>query len=725
MGPGARLAIFCLAGFAVSPAGAATSWIAHYVPVGAPGSTRSSGSAQRVAVDAAGNVFVVSNGESSGQPQTCVFKLNPQGTQSGQYCFLNSWMEPATVAVGPDGNPVIAETVAPTGSLQLVSPLISQAGPAAGFVMKLKSDLSGIIFSTLLGGTIGGSVGAGTNLSALTTDQNGNIYVAGWTADANFPVSTGAYQTTPPARALPAFVTAISSAGDRILWSTLLGGPPPSCTNCNAGSATVSALAVDAAGAVVIAGSATTEQMPVTPGVIGPTCQCGTDPTATAFLAKLTSAGTQLVWATYVNNVSVSAIALDGSDNVIIGGQAFTGFTATSGVVQPAFPGGPQTQSGFAYYTAAGFVAKINPSATQYLFATYLGGNNFQRGIGSYEMGAATNGVTGVTLDAIGTIWVTGGSLPSELPVASSVPILGTNYVIGLTADGSKVTSAITVPEAGAGLGIANSMLGPVALGKSGSTLMPVSTLPSLAGIANSAGLTASGSVAPNEIVSFYGEGLGPSTAVSGDVISGVLTTSLGGVQVEFDGVAAPLLYAGPNQINAVVPSGVAGQSSTTLTIVTPTGSITGIVLSVASSYPEVFASPGPGNAAYAINQDGTLNSSTNPAAQGSIVSVWATGGGASGNPEVDGAITGSNVYSLPLPLVVGNGFPGAVSIGPALPIPAPQVSYSGDAPDLVKGAIQVNFQIPQYPPPASPGAAEFYLQIGNALSDPFTVYIQ
>jgi len=338
--------------------------------------------------------------------------------------------------------------------------------------------------------------------------------------------------------------------------------------------------------------------------------------------------------------------------------------------------------------------------------------------------------VTGMALDTQGTIWVTGGSLPSELPVPSSVPILGSNYIVGLSPDGSTVTAAMTVPEGGAAQGIAISPQGPVALGKSGSTLIPVSAMPALAGIANSAGLTASGSVAPNELISFYGEGLGPSTALSGQVVNGVLTTSLAGVQVQFDGVAAPLLYVGPNQINAVVPSGVAAQSSTTVNIATPAGTITGIVLSVAPSIPEVFAYPPPGNAAYALNQDSTLNSATNPAAQGSIVSVWATGGGLTGNPEADGTITGATVYPLQLPLSVGNGFPGALGFGPGLPIPSPQVQYSGDAPDLVKGAIQVNFSIPQYPPPASGaaaslGAAQFYLQVGSALSDPFTVYVQ
>jgi uncharacterized protein (TIGR03437 family) len=142
----------------------------------------------------------------------------------------------------------------------------------------------------------------------------------------------------------------------------------------------------------------------------------------------------------------------------------------------------------------------------------------------------------------------------------------------------------------------------------------------------------------------------------------------------------------------------------------------------VVPSIPEVFAYPPPGNAARALNQDGTLNSITNPAAPGSTVAVWATGGGAPGNPEADGAITGATVYPLPLPLSVGTGFPGAVSIVPVLnPVSVPQVQYSGDAPSLVKGEIQVNFQIP----PQAAGAFQFYLQVGDAVSDPFTVYVQ
>ncbi len=657
--------------------------------------------------------------QSPGQPQTCVFKLDPQGNQQAQICFATGGYVTGAAA-DAQGNLVIAGTTSSPASLQLVSPLISNTGSEAGFIIKFNSKLTQIIFSTLLGGTTAGSIGVGTTVQALALDPSGNIYVSGWTVDGNFPVTTGAYQTTPPADAIPAFVTEISSAGDKMLWSTLLGGPK-ACTSgstCgNPGSAVIFAMAVDSTGAVVIAGSMNNEQVPVTEGVLGATCVCTAN--QSAFLAKVAGGGTQLAWATYINYASVRTVAFDAGDNVVIGGQAYTGFMATSGALQTTLPAATGASD-------AGFVAKIEASAQHYLFATFLGSGNFQQNISTYGILSGANGVTALTLDASGTIWTTGGSAPSTLPLPGSVPILGTNYVIGLSPDGSSLTSATTVPEGGAGLSIAISPQGPVALGKSGSTLIPSpGATASLAGIANSAGLTATGSVAPNELVSFYGTGLGPSPGRSGVVVNGVLTTSLGGVQVQFDGVAAPLLYAGPNQINAIVPSEVAGQSSTTVAIVTPAGKLGGIALSVVPSIPEVFSYGPPANAAVAVNQDWTLNSATNPAAQGSIVTVWATGGGLTGNPEADGAITGLKYYPLVLPLEVGSGFPGLVSVAPIPVNPTPQVQYSGDAPELVKGTIQVNLLIPQYPPPATAGALSFYLLVGGVLSDPFTVYVQ
>ena len=83
------------------------------------------------------------------------------------------------------------------------------------------------------------------------------------------------------------------------------------------------------------------------------------------------------------------------------------------------------------------------------------------------------------------------------------------------------------------------------------------------AGVVNAAGYQ-SGVVAPGEIVSIFGENLGPATLTGLTLdAKGRVSTTLGGVQVKFDGIAAPLIFVQKNQVSAVVPYEVAGHSST------------------------------------------------------------------------------------------------------------------------------------------------------------------
>jgi hypothetical protein len=84
-----------------------------------------------------------------------------------------------------------------------------------------------------------------------------------------------------------------------------------------------------------------------------------------------------------------------------------------------------------------------------------------------------------------------------------------------------------------------------------------------------------------------------------------------------------------------------------------------------------------------ALNQDGSVNSRTNPAHVGDIVSLFATGAGQTSPDGVDGLIP---TDSFPIPLL-----PITVEVGG---LPA-KVLYAGAAPYLVSGLIQVNAQIP------------------------------
>jgi uncharacterized protein (TIGR03437 family) len=223
-------------------------------------------------------------------------------------------------------------------------------------------------------------------------------------------------------------------------------------------------------------------------------------------------------------------------------------------------------------------------------------------------------------------------------------------------------------------------------------------------------------------LVSLFGVGLGPAEALGGMVVNGALTDSLGGVQVLFNGAAAPLLYVGPTQINAIVPSAVLGQDTASVQIVTPNGTLTGPTLSVVPSEPEVFQNGPPmpgGGTAVALNQDGSLNSASNPAAGGSIVTIWATGAGESPGDLAPGSVaTGFWMPALPVSVLNEsdeNGGQGIDSLA---------VLYAGDAPGMVTGVLQVNFQLPTENF-LKVGQLTCQLQIGIAVSGRFSVYVQ
>jgi uncharacterized protein (TIGR03437 family) len=249
-------------------------------------------------------------------------------------------------------------------------------------------------------------------------------------------------------------------------------------------------------------------------------------------------------------------------------------------------------------------------------------------------------------------------------------------------------------------------------------------------GVGNAAGNSVSNAIAPYELISLYGLGIGPQTTAGAQVVSGVVTNSLEGVQVLFDGTPAPLLYVGPTQINAVVPSEVYGQDTSTLQIVTPSGTVNGPTMSVRTSQPGVFVGSGGiffTQSAAALNQDGSVNSASNPAALGSIVTVWASGAGISTYSRPDGTIllpefSGGAptlqvaVYSFAqVGLYLLGGQPaGSLSL---------EVLYAGDAVGMVAGVTQINFRLPAQV--ESVGNLAFGLQIGEAFSNSFAIYIK
>jgi uncharacterized protein (TIGR03437 family) len=234
---------------------------------------------------------------------------------------------------------------------------------------------------------------------------------------------------------------------------------------------------------------------------------------------------------------------------------------------------------------------------------------------------------------------------------------------------------------------------------------------PNITSIANGASLTNTG-LSPGLIFTLFGNGLGPDAGqtllldTDGNVVS-----NLSGIQVIVNGAAAPLLYVGQSQINAVAPYEIAGSTSATIQVLNngvQSGTISSTVVATA---PEIF-SLGNGQGAI-LNQDGSVNGPSNPAARGSVVSIYGTGEGQTNPPGVDGAIANESLAGLPRPVA-----PFSLTIGGQ----TAQYTYAGTAPQSFAGFFQVNAVIPAN---VSSGNAPVILKVGSASSQPLNVVVQ
>jgi uncharacterized protein (TIGR03437 family) len=208
--------------------------------------------------------------------------------------------------------------------------------------------------------------------------------------------------------------------------------------------------------------------------------------------------------------------------------------------------------------------------------------------------------------------------------------------------------------------------------------------VPSINSVLNGAGF-GFGAVAPGELITIFGNSLGPAEATAAAAVDGHLPNTLAGVQVTFNGTPAPLLYGAAGQINAIVPFEVAGQSTVNLAIASSTGGALNVSLPVSAASPAIFSENASGAGQGAIlNQDSTRNSAANPAVRGSIVAFYATGTGATKPSSPDGVLT-----PLLNPPVLAQSV--TVTIGGQN---AP-VTYQGAAPGLVAGVSQINAQVP------------------------------
>jgi uncharacterized protein (TIGR03437 family) len=165
-----------------------------------------------------------------------------------------------------------------------------------------------------------------------------------------------------------------------------------------------------------------------------------------------------------------------------------------------------------------------------------------------------------------------------------------------------------------------------------------------------------------------------------------------------FNGVASPLLYAQSNQVNAVVPFEIAGRDTAEVQIVhnmERTGTAT---VSVVAAQPGVFQGT-------VFNEDGTVNSASNPAAKGSVIRIFATGAGQTNPPSVTGTMAADDSIRprLRVEALIGG-------------IGAERVNAS-----IARGAFPGILQVVARVPMSAPSGPDVLLElaVGEAVSPP------
>jgi uncharacterized protein (TIGR03437 family) len=275
------------------------------------------------------------------------------------------------------------------------------------FINKLSPDLATTYYSTVIGGN------SKDYPTAIQVDSAGNAYIVGTTTSTNFPTvnaaqgSFGNKVTSVNLSAAPtdAFLLKLGPTGASLVYSTFLGG---------SSSDQALAVTVDGAGAAYATGTTTSQHFPVTPGALnrGPeVTMLGNLPEvwAAVWVAKLSSAGGPFDYVAAFGGADSSAgtaIAVDSAGNAYVAGDVGTGtiedFPIVGNVVQPKRGGG------LCNTCSNGFVSKLNPTGTNFVFSTYFGGS-------------VTDVINGMTLDAGGNIYIVGTSDSPDLPVTAGV----------------------------------------------------------------------------------------------------------------------------------------------------------------------------------------------------------------------------------------------------------------------------------------------------------------
>ena len=300
-----------------------------------------------------------------------------------------------------------------------------QPDSPGAFVTKLNASGSDLVYSTYLGGTplkgSNGDIGY-----SITVDPSGHAYVTGETGSPDFPL-LNPIQPTYGGGEADVFVTKFNPAGDQLLYSTFLGGSGGE-VNSDVGTG----IALDPSGNIYVTGYTNSGDFPVA-NAIQPAYGGGE---GDAFVTKLNPAGSAFIYSTH----------LGGDDNFSDGGSDITADAAGNAYItgmasSTDFPTFNAFQANLRGITDV-FITKLNPTGSQFIFSTFLGGNN----PGSLDVGR------GIVIDSASNVYITGQAGSLDFPTANPIPPgtggYSTVFLTKLHSSGSSLIYSSYLPAA-------------------------------------------------------------------------------------------------------------------------------------------------------------------------------------------------------------------------------------------------------------------------------------
>jgi hypothetical protein len=269
---------------------------------------------------------------------------------------------------------------------------------------------SALTYSSYLGGNNSDGV------TAVATDAAGDIYLAGRVNSDTFPGVAG---TVPLFH--NGFVVKMDPTGSTLIWTCVI--------LCDTDG--VRGLAVDAAGNAYVTGSTGVTSGFATTGA----AQTAFGGNGDAFAVKVNANGT-IAWATYLGGEQIDfgrAIAVNRQGDVFVIGDTVSSHFPTHNPLSGQST--LQANSG-----RDGFITEISPNGAQFLFSSYLGGN--QNGPG--EGGATPTDANAIALDKAGNVYLTGDTEAADFPTTANAFQATKGYaydafITELSPDGSQI----------------------------------------------------------------------------------------------------------------------------------------------------------------------------------------------------------------------------------------------------------------------------------------------